>query len=64
MEMEPFELLPDDERQCCVCKTTCYLSAVSHVDECGKCVCMKHVDDLVEMCKEKSLGKCCLRCVF
>lgn len=26
---EVFELLPDDERQCDYCKTTCFLSAVT-----------------------------------
>ena len=25
-EREAFELLPDDERQCDICKTTCFLS--------------------------------------
>ena len=26
---EAFELLPDDERQCAICKTTCFMSAVT-----------------------------------
>ena len=28
-EREAFELLPDDERQCDFCKTTCFLSAIT-----------------------------------
>ena len=28
-EREAFELLPDDERQCNFCKTTCFLSALT-----------------------------------
>ena len=28
-EREAFELLPDDERQCNYCKTTCFLSAIT-----------------------------------
>jgi hypothetical protein len=28
-EREAFELLPDDERQCSECKTTCFLSSVT-----------------------------------
>lgn len=28
-EQEAFELLPDDLRQCDICKTTCFLSAIT-----------------------------------
>ncbi|CAB3255151.1 unnamed protein product [Arctia plantaginis] len=35
-EREAFELLPDDERQCQLCKTTCFLSCVT-------CSCTPHV---------------------
>ncbi|CAD0206332.1 unnamed protein product [Chrysodeixis includens] len=35
-EREAFELLPDDERQCQLCKTTCFLSCVT-------CACTPHV---------------------
>ncbi|XP_068624801.1 lysine-specific demethylase 5 [Battus philenor] len=35
-EREAFELLPDDERQCQLCKTTCFLSCVT-------CTCTAHV---------------------
>ncbi|XP_053618891.1 lysine-specific demethylase 5 isoform X2 [Plodia interpunctella] len=35
-EREAFELLPDDERQCHLCKTTCFLSCVT-------CACSAHV---------------------
>ncbi|XP_050678384.1 lysine-specific demethylase lid [Leptidea sinapis] len=35
-EREAFELLPDDERQCHLCKTTCFLSCVT-------CACTTHV---------------------
>ncbi|CAH4036696.1 unnamed protein product [Pieris brassicae] len=35
-EREAFELLPDDERQCHLCKTTCFLSCVT-------CTCTQHV---------------------
>ncbi|XP_047540881.1 lysine-specific demethylase lid [Vanessa atalanta] len=35
-EREAFELLPDDERQCHECKTTCFLSCVT-------CTCTPHV---------------------
>ncbi|KAJ8358810.1 hypothetical protein SKAU_G00153350 [Synaphobranchus kaupii] len=45
-EREAFELLPDDERQCDKCKTTCFLSALA----CSSCperlVCLYHTQDL------------------
>uniref|UniRef100_A0A8D0HTP4 [histone H3]-trimethyl-L-lysine(4) demethylase n=1 Tax=Sphenodon punctatus TaxID=8508 RepID=A0A8D0HTP4_SPHPU len=45
-EREAFELLPDDERQCDKCKTTCFLSALACYD-CPEClVCLYHIDDL------------------
>jgi len=33
-EQETFELVPDDSRQCDICKTTCFLSAVT-------CICVE-----------------------
>uniref|UniRef100_A0A8D3D2V0 [histone H3]-trimethyl-L-lysine(4) demethylase n=1 Tax=Scophthalmus maximus TaxID=52904 RepID=A0A8D3D2V0_SCOMX len=50
---EAFELLPDDERQCDKCKTTCFLSALA----CSKCperlVCLYHTQDLCNCPTEK-----------
>ena len=31
-EREAFELLPEDERQCAVCKTTCFMSALTIIN--------------------------------
>ncbi|XP_077979102.1 lysine-specific demethylase 5A-like [Glandiceps talaboti] len=45
-EREAFELLPDDERQCDFCKTTCFLSAVTCPCSPNKLVCIHHVDYL------------------
>ena len=43
-EREAFELLPEDERQCAICKTTCFMSAVTTIS--GKddqeIVCLRH----------------------
>eukprot|EP00096_Caligus_rogercresseyi_P011047 TRINITY_DN422_c0_g1_i1.p1 TRINITY_DN422_c0_g1~~TRINITY_DN422_c0_g1_i1.p1 ORF type:complete len:1514 (+),score=534.84 TRINITY_DN422_c0_g1_i1:112-4653(+) len=42
-EREAFELLPDDERQCAICKTTCFLSALTSSDSKEKeIVCLRH----------------------
>ena len=47
-ERVTFELLPDDERQCDFCKTTCFLSALTCPCSPGKLVCMEHIDNLCE----------------
>lgn len=41
-----FELLPDDERQCIKCKTTCFMSAISCSCKPGLLVCLHHVKEL------------------
>ncbi|XP_077386911.1 lysine (K)-specific demethylase 5Ba [Festucalex cinctus] len=41
-----YELLPDEERQCCKCWTTCYLSGLTCVCTPGKVVCLYHAQDL------------------
>uniref|UniRef100_A0A8C9GQ80 [histone H3]-trimethyl-L-lysine(4) demethylase n=1 Tax=Piliocolobus tephrosceles TaxID=591936 RepID=A0A8C9GQ80_9PRIM len=45
-EREAFELLPDDERQCIKCKTTCFLSALACYDCPNGLVCLSHINDL------------------
>lgn len=45
-EREAFELLPDDERQCDKCKTTCFLSALACYNCLERLVCLYHIDDL------------------
>ncbi|XP_061618826.1 lysine-specific demethylase 5A [Phyllopteryx taeniolatus] len=56
-EQEVFELVPDDERQCHKCKTTCFLSALT----CSCCpdrlVCLHHAEDLCDC----PLSNKCLR---
>ncbi|KAJ3602372.1 hypothetical protein NHX12_030129, partial [Muraenolepis orangiensis] len=41
-----YELLPDEERQCCKCRTTCYLSGITCLCSPGKLVCLHHAQDL------------------
>ena len=47
-EREAFELLPDDERQCAICKTTCFLSALTTIDnkESNEIVCLRHFKNM------------------
>ncbi|GIX89785.1 hypothetical protein CEXT_172121, partial [Caerostris extrusa] len=45
-DREVFELLPDDERQCSYCKTTCFLSAVTCSCNDSQLVCIAHRDKL------------------
>ncbi|KAF5292984.1 hypothetical protein FQR65_LT11102 [Abscondita terminalis] len=45
-EREAFELLPDDERQCEVCKTTCFLSAITCSCNADTLVCLRHYAEL------------------
>uniref|UniRef100_A0A8C2XFK1 [histone H3]-trimethyl-L-lysine(4) demethylase n=1 Tax=Cyclopterus lumpus TaxID=8103 RepID=A0A8C2XFK1_CYCLU len=48
-----FELLPDDERQCDQCKTTCFLSALACSNCPEKLVCLSHTQDLCNCPTEK-----------
>lgn len=45
-EREAFELLPDDERQCEVCKTTCFLSGMTCSCSADTLVCLRHYTSL------------------
>uniref|UniRef100_A0A3P9AII0 [histone H3]-trimethyl-L-lysine(4) demethylase n=1 Tax=Esox lucius TaxID=8010 RepID=A0A3P9AII0_ESOLU len=41
-----YDLLPDEERQCSKCRTTCYLSALTCPCSPGQLVCLHHAQDL------------------
>uniref|UniRef100_A0A8C6KHY5 [histone H3]-trimethyl-L-lysine(4) demethylase n=1 Tax=Nothobranchius furzeri TaxID=105023 RepID=A0A8C6KHY5_NOTFU len=56
-EQEVFELVPDDERQCHKCKTTCFLSALTCPCCPDRLVCLHHAKDLCDC----PLGNKCLR---
>uniref|UniRef100_A0AAQ5YPV9 [histone H3]-trimethyl-L-lysine(4) demethylase n=1 Tax=Amphiprion ocellaris TaxID=80972 RepID=A0AAQ5YPV9_AMPOC len=47
-EQEVFELVPDDERQCHKCKTTCFLSALTCSCSPDRLVCLHHATDLCD----------------
>uniref|UniRef100_A0A8B9LSY9 [histone H3]-trimethyl-L-lysine(4) demethylase n=1 Tax=Astyanax mexicanus TaxID=7994 RepID=A0A8B9LSY9_ASTMX len=47
-EQEVFELVPDDERQCYKCKTTCFLSALTCPCSPDRLVCLHHTADLCD----------------
>lgn len=46
-----FNQLPDDERQCDFCKTTCYLSALTCGCDGNKLVCLQHMRELCRRCE-------------
>nr|CAD7415426.1 unnamed protein product [Timema poppensis] len=52
-EREAFELIPEDERQCKVCRTTCFLSAVTCVCDSERLVCLQHYANLCDCPPEK-----------
>ncbi|XP_031234279.1 lysine-specific demethylase 5D isoform X1 [Mastomys coucha] len=52
-EREAFELLPDDERQCIKCKTTCFLSALACYDCPDSLVCLSHINDLCKCSRSR-----------
>uniref|UniRef100_A0A8C5BXI1 [histone H3]-trimethyl-L-lysine(4) demethylase n=1 Tax=Gadus morhua TaxID=8049 RepID=A0A8C5BXI1_GADMO len=56
-EQEVFELVPDDERQCQKCKTTCFLSALTCPCSPDHLVCLHHASDLCSC----PMGNKCLR---
>ncbi|KAG7320299.1 hypothetical protein KOW79_016152 [Hemibagrus wyckioides] len=54
-EQEVFELVPDDERQCYKCKTTCFLSALTCSCSPERLVCLHHA---TELCNCPLTNKC------
>ncbi|ETE71964.1 Lysine-specific demethylase 5A [Ophiophagus hannah] len=56
-EEEVFELVPDDERQCAACRTTCFLSALTCSCNPDRLVCLYHPNDLCSCPMQKK----CLR---
>uniref|UniRef100_A0A8C8EGF1 [histone H3]-trimethyl-L-lysine(4) demethylase n=1 Tax=Oncorhynchus tshawytscha TaxID=74940 RepID=A0A8C8EGF1_ONCTS len=50
-----YDLLPDEERQCSKCRTTCYLSALTCPCSPGQLVCLHHAHDLCSCTSNDSL---------
>lgn len=46
VEREAFEILPDDERQCSICNTTCFLSAMIIDNDVQEIFCLRHFKSL------------------
>uniref|UniRef100_A0A3Q4A970 [histone H3]-trimethyl-L-lysine(4) demethylase n=1 Tax=Mola mola TaxID=94237 RepID=A0A3Q4A970_MOLML len=49
-----YEVLPDEEQQCCKCRTTCYLSGITCACSPGKMVCLYHARALCS-CPHRNL---------
>uniref|UniRef100_A0A8C1GT55 [histone H3]-trimethyl-L-lysine(4) demethylase n=1 Tax=Cyprinus carpio TaxID=7962 RepID=A0A8C1GT55_CYPCA len=50
-----YDLLPDEERQCAKCRTTCYLSAITCPCSPDQLVCLHHIEDLCSCPARKCL---------
>ena len=59
-ERAAFELLPDDERQCDICKTTCFLSAVTCSCSDGLLFSFLNISSSFSFCKCTSSSVCLL----
>lgn len=57
-EQKMFELISDDERQCDICKTTCFLSAVTCSCNNNKLACLKHFEQLCNICSPENITLC------
>ena len=48
-----FEILPDDERTCAFCKTTCFVSAIRCSCQPNKLACITHIEHVCNATKRK-----------
>ncbi|KAF6031963.1 KDM5A [Bugula neritina] len=56
-DQEAFELIPDDERQCVFCKTTCFMSAICCPCKPVDVACLEHIEELCECPASKKVLK-------